>query len=319
MPARRVPESAVFRIDHFLGKEPVENLLVFRFANSMLEPIWNRNYISSMQITMAEAFGVEGRGKFYDEVGRAARRRAEPPAADRGAAGHGAAVGLDARRAARREGQGVHARSRRSTRPSRSAASTAATSTKTASTPAPTPRPSSPLRFEIDSWRWAGVPWLIRAGKTLAVDRDRGGGGVQRAAPAAVHRRRHRRARRPTTCASASAPTTASCCTSTRRRPARSWSRSPSTSRCPTRRCSAAAPRPTSGCSRTPCRAIARRFGREPTRSRSSGASSSPCCDTPPRAPLHEGHVGSRGRVPSRAEWQQLVRADLLADRYLSG
>src|SRR5438132_4614792 len=63
------PESAICRIDHFLGKEPVQNLLYFRFANTFLEPIWNRNYVASVQITLAENFGVQGRGRFYEEVG----------------------------------------------------------------------------------------------------------------------------------------------------------------------------------------------------------------------------------------------------------
>ena len=63
------PEERIFRIDHYLGKESVEDLLVFRFSNSLLEPIWNRNYVRSVQITMAETIGVEGRGSFYDGVG----------------------------------------------------------------------------------------------------------------------------------------------------------------------------------------------------------------------------------------------------------
>ncbi len=63
------PEERIFRIDHYLGKESVEDLMVFRFSNTLLEPVWNRNYVRSVQITMAETIGVEGRGSFYDSVG----------------------------------------------------------------------------------------------------------------------------------------------------------------------------------------------------------------------------------------------------------
>src|SRR4051812_25780663 len=66
---RSFPEPAIFRIDHYLGKEPVQNLVYFRFANPFLEPVWNRQYIASVQVTMAEEVGVEGRGRFYEEVG----------------------------------------------------------------------------------------------------------------------------------------------------------------------------------------------------------------------------------------------------------
>ncbi len=62
-------EDAIFRIDHFLGKEAIQNLIYFRFANAFLEPVWNRDHVESVQITMAEDFGIKGRGKFYDEVG----------------------------------------------------------------------------------------------------------------------------------------------------------------------------------------------------------------------------------------------------------
>ncbi len=160
------PESAIFRIDHYLGKEPVQNLLYFRFANSFLEPIWNRNYVERVQITLCESFGVEGRGRFYEEVGAIRDVVQNHMLQVMVLLAMNAPTGNDPE-AMRDEKIRVFRAMKPLTPEDVVRGQFRGYRDEDGVAPDSQVETFAAVRLHIDTWRWAGVPFYIRAGKRL--------------------------------------------------------------------------------------------------------------------------------------------------------